>query len=153
MSAGPGGEIAERESENRPNHADEKTLQQEDAPHLAWLDAKTHHHRDVACLLHYHHGQCDEDVERSHQHNQGDNDEGDHLFQLERAEELAVRLHPVGGHVALARGLLDGAADLRRSVQVIHFEADHGEQIGLAEEALRVGQAHEGHRRVVLIKT
>ena len=40
----------------------------------------------------------------------------------------------------------------RSAVQIVHFEADDGEQVGLAEELLRVGQAHEGHGRVVLIK-
>jgi len=96
MPAGPGGEVAERQPKNRPDHADEEALQQEDAPHLRRLDAEAHHHGDVPRLLHYHHGERDENVERGDDHDQRDDDEGDHLLQLERAEEFAVRLHPVG---------------------------------------------------------
>ncbi len=72
-------------------------------------------------------------------HDEGDDDERDDLLELERGEELAVLLDPVGGHVALAGGLLDLFADFRGAVEVVHFEADDGEQVGLAEQALRVG--------------
>ena len=43
-------------------------------------------------------------------------------------------------------------ADLGGAVEVVDFEADHGEQVGLAEEALRVGEAHEAHGCVVLVE-
>jgi hypothetical protein len=36
------------------------------------------------------------------------------------------------------------AANLRGAVEVVDFEADDGEQVRLAEEALRVAEAHEG---------
>ena len=42
-----------------------------------------------------------------------DDDEGDDLLELEGAEELAVLLHPVGGHEAGAGGFLDLVGRLR----------------------------------------
>jgi len=69
-----------------------------------------------------------------------------------RARKSSVLLHPVGGHVALAGGVLDGAADGRGAVKIVHLEADDGEQVRLAEEALRVAEAHEGLGRVVLVE-
>ncbi len=36
--------------------------------------------------------------------------------------------------------VLDGAADGRSAVEIVHLEADDGEQVGLAEEALRVSR-------------
>ncbi len=76
-----------------------------------------------------------------------------HLLELERAKQLAVLLGPVGGHVALAGGLLDVMRDLRRAIEIVDFEADDREQVGLVEEPLRVGEAEKTHLRVVLIKT
>jgi len=57
-----------------------------------------------------------------------------------------------GGHVAWACGLLNGAGNLRRVVQIVDFEADHRKQVGLIEEALRVGEAQKAHFGVVLVK-
>ena len=51
-----------------------------------------------------------------------------------------------------AGGLFNFLPNLRSAVEVVDFEADHGEQIGLVEKLLRVGEAHEAHGRVVLIK-
>src|ERR1035438_3843047 len=44
------------------------------------------------------------------------------------------------------------SANGRRAVKIVHLEADDGEQIRLAEEALRVAETHEGHGRVVLVE-
>ena len=152
VAAGPGGEVAEHEAEGGADEADEEALQQEDAAHLAGLDAEAHHDGDVAGLLHDHHGEGDEDVERGDENNERDDDEGDDLLLFERREELAVLLYPIICHVAFAGGLLDLLADFRRAVQIVDFEADDGEQVGFAEEALGVGEAEKAHLRVVLIK-
>ena len=42
--------------------------------------------------------------------------------------------------------------DLRGAVEVVDPEADHREQVGLVEQALRVGQAQKAHLRVVLVE-
>ena len=76
----------------------------------------------------------------------------DDLLELEGAEELAVLLHPVGGLEAPACGLLDLAADEVGAVEVVDFEADDGDEVGLGEEALGVGEASEGIAGVVLVE-
>ena len=70
-----------------------------------------------------------------------DDDEGDDLLQLEGAEEFAVLLHPVGGQKAVAGGLLDLTSDLVGAVEVVDLEGDDGDQVGLAKEPLRIGEA------------
>ena len=64
-----------------------------------------------------------------------DHDEGDDLLQPQRAEQLAVLLHPVGGQEARAGRLLDLAPDRVRVVEIVHLEADDRDQIGLAEQS------------------
>jgi hypothetical protein len=44
------------------------------------------------------------------------------------------------------------AGDFWGAVEIVDFEADDGEQVGLVEEALRVGEAQEAHLRVVLVE-
>ena len=65
------------------------------------------------------------------------------LFEAQGAEELAVLLHPVGGLKAGAGGLLDLLGDFGGAIEVVDFEADDGDEVGLVEEALRIGEAHE----------
>ena len=74
------------------------------AADLLGRDAEAHHDGDVAGLFHDHHREGDEDVECGDDDDQGEDDEGDDLLELEGAEEFAVLLHPVGGLEA-------GAAD------------------------------------------
>ena len=152
MASGPGGEIANEQADGGADEADEEALQQEDAADLAGLDAEAHQHGDVAGLLHHHHGERDEDVERGDDDDERDDDEGDNLFELEGAEELAVQLHPVGGHEAASGGLLDFAANLRGAVEIVDFETDYREQVRLAEEPLGIAEAQKGSGGIVLIE-
>ena len=96
-----------------PIDADEESLEQEYAAHLFRIDAEAHQHGDVAGLLHHHHGECDEDVERGDDDDERDDDEGDDLFEAQGAEEFAILLFPVGGLKAGAGGVFDFFCDLQ----------------------------------------
>ncbi len=130
VAAGPRGDVAERESEGRPENANQQSFHQKNTPYLAWLDTIAHHHCDVAGLFHHHHGEGDENVERCHHDNESDHDESDFLLQFESAEQFAILLDPVVRHKAGARRLFDFTADFRSAVEVVDFEADDGEQVG-----------------------
>ena len=125
-------------------------MKEEDPPYLPGLHAEAHQHGDVAALLHDQHGQRDQNVERCDAHNQRDHNEGDGLLQLQGTEEFAVLVHPVGRLKPGAGARLDGTPDAVRVVQVVHLEADDGDQVWLREQALRICEPHKAVGRVVL---
>ena len=47
---------------------------------------------------------------------------------------------------ARAGGLLDAASDAVGVIEIVHLEADDGDQVGFAEETLRIGQAQQARR-------
>lgn len=103
-------------------------------------------------VFHHHHGQRGEDVQRSNANDQADDDEGDDLLQFERTKEGTVLFHPIGGQESWSGSLLDGTADLVSAIEIVHFERDDRDHVGLSEQALRIRKAGEGHARVVLIE-
>ena len=92
-----------------------------------------HQHGDVARLLHHHHGERDQDVQCRHAHNESNHDKRDRLFLAQRMKQFLILLHPVGGHKAPAGGLLNLFSNPVGMVQIVDFEADDGDNVGLAE--------------------
>jgi len=127
-------------------------LHQKDAPDLVRQHAKAHQHSDVPGLLHHHHGQGDQNIQRRHQYDQSDDDEGDDFLQRQRSKQLSVHFDPVGRLEARSGGLFDLFPNRRRLIHVVHLEADDRNYIRLSEELLRIGKSHKRHSRVVLIK-
>src|ERR1700735_4744686 len=150
--AEPRQEVAEHESDKGTDEADEEALEEKDAPHLTGLDSHGEQDGDVFGLLHDHHGEGDEDIQCGDTDDEADDDEGDDLLELEGAEELTVLFHPVRGGVAAAGGLLNCIAYDIGAIKIVDAEGDDGDEVGLAEEALGVGEADEAEARIVLIK-
>lgn len=144
--------VAQNKAKRRAQGGYKQALQHEDASHLRCRNSEAHHDGDVASLLHDHHGESNQNIERGDHNDQCEDDEGDDLLQLEGAEELAVLLHPVGRLKAGARGRFDFVANLLGAVEVVDAEAEDADEIGFGEESLRVGEAHEGVGGIVLVK-
>src|ERR1700691_1441980 len=143
MGAGPGEGVAEHESDGGADETDEKALKQEDAANLAGLDPHGHEDGNVFGLFHHHHGKGDEDIEGGDAHDETNDDEGDVLLEFQGAEEFAVLLHPVGGGEAGAGGLLDLVADDVGAVKIVDAEGNDGDDVGLAEQGLSIGEPDE----------
>src|SRR5580692_9134209 len=152
MAAQPGKGVAENQANGGSDDADEQAFQQKDAADLARLYAHRHENGDVLRLLHHHHGECDQDVQGGHANDEADDDEGDDLLLFEGAEQLAILLHPVGGGVARASGLLDLVANDVGVVKVIDAEGNNGDDVRLAKERLGVREADESETVVILIE-
>jgi hypothetical protein len=152
MAAEPGEQISEDEAGGGSDNADEETLEDEDAADLFLLNSHGHEDGDVFGFFHDHHGERGEDVERGDQDNESENDEGDELFKTQRAKELAVLLHPCCCHEAGAGVLFELGSDGCSVVEIVQAEGNDGDDVGLAEEPLGIGQAHECPGAVVFIE-
>src|ERR1019366_8965170 len=122
------GEVAERVTHGEANGAaddsDEYALQHEDAADLR--AARAHGHEDcyIPILFHHHHHQHDQNIERGHQLDQADGDDGYRALHAQRVQQLAVALHPRGGGVARAGNLFHGWGDFGGAVQIVHLQLD-----------------------------
>src|SRR5438034_2630904 len=117
--------LDEDQPNRRPDHADQHALRDKYAPHLGLARAHRHEHGDIARLLHYHHCERNENVERSNEYNQTDGDEGNQPLQPQGAEDSFILLHPVRGHEAAARRALKLARDFYRLVDIIDLELNY----------------------------
>ncbi len=141
MSGRPRNRISGDQSEHGPDHADQHALKHEDATDLPPLGAHRDQHRDVARLLHHHHDQRDQNVQRGHKHDQADGDERNHALQPQCVEKRVVLLHPVGRHEALTGFGFQLAADFARLVDVVNLELQHRDHVTQIEEPLGVRRA------------
>src|SRR5215831_14339202 len=138
MSGGPRDRIAQHEADGGTDNADQQTLEHENATNLSFLGTHRDEYGDVAGLLHDHHDQRDQDIERGNEHDQAYGDEGDYPLQPQGAKKGAVLLHPVSGHEAFAGGGFKLASNVGCFVDVGDFKLEHGHDVAQIEEALGV---------------
>src|SRR5579885_2484173 len=125
MPANPRKYKADHQSNGSANYPDQNPLRNENSPDLRLACSHRHEDSNVARLLHDHHGERDQDIQRSHKDDQPDGNEGDQSLQPERAEESLILLHPVGGHEARASCFLNLVRDLTGFVDVVDLELEY----------------------------
>ena len=103
-----------------------------------------------ARLVLHQHDQPGDDVERRDEHDQGQDDEHDVALDLERREEGAVALAPVGQDHRPLGGHLDRLARLVDAVGVVEEDLDHGDVVLAVEIGLRLLERHEDEGGVEL---
>ncbi len=139
--------MSHHQADRAAYHADQHALQHEDPPDLLLPRAHRHQHRDVAVLLHHHHDQGDENIQRRYEFDQADHDDGHEPLHVQRAQELLVAFHPRGSRVAFAHHLLDVFGDFGRAIQIVHVELD---LVDLVHRKRLLRRSHRHVRPVVI---
>src|ERR1700722_4387278 len=101
MPADIGDDVADDQSNSGADRANEDTLGYKEVADLGATGAHRHEDSDVFGLLHHHHNERDNDIQRRDEYDKANGDEGDKAFQAQGVEKGLVLLEVVGGHEAL----------------------------------------------------